>query len=31
MTGFGKTTPVGMVMAHVVFGAVAGAIYVGMI
>jgi hypothetical protein len=31
MTGFGKMTPMGIVMAHVVFGAIAGAVYVGMI
>ncbi len=29
MTGFGKMTPVGMVMAHVVYGLVVGAIYAG--
>jgi len=29
MTGFGKMTPMGMVMAHVVYGLVLGAIYVG--
>lgn len=31
MTGFGKMTPMGMIMAHVVFGVVAGAIYVALI
>lgn len=31
MTGFGKMTPMGIVMAHVAFGVVAGAVYVGMI
>ncbi len=29
MTGFGKMTPIGMVMAHVVYGIVVGAIYAG--
>jgi len=29
MTGFGKMTPMGMVMGHVVYGLVLGAIYVG--
>ena len=29
MTGFGKMTPMGMVMAHVVYGIVVGAIYAG--
>lgn len=29
MTGFGKMTPVGMVMAHVVYGLLVGAIYAG--
>ncbi len=31
MTGFGKLTPVGMVMAHVVFGLVAGWIYTAVV
>lgn len=31
MTGFGKMTPMGIVMAHVVFGLVAGAVYVGLV
>ncbi len=29
MTGFGKMTPMGMVMAHVVYGILVGAIYAG--
>ena len=29
MTGLGKMTPMGMVMAHIVFGVVTGAIYAG--
>lgn len=29
MTGFGKMTPMGLVVAHVVYGLVTGAIYVG--
>ncbi len=29
MTGFGKMTPMGMVVAHLVYGLVIGAIYVG--
>ncbi len=29
MTGFGKMTPLGMIMAHVGFGLVTGAIYAG--
>ena len=29
MTGYGKMTPMGMTMAHVVFGLVAGVLYVG--
>ena len=28
MTGFGKMTPMGIVMAHVAFGLVAGGLYV---
>ncbi len=31
MTGMGKMTPMGMLMAHVVFGLVTGAIYVGIV
>lgn len=31
MTGFGKMTPIGVVMAHVVFGLVTGAVYVGLV
>lgn len=31
MTGLGKMTPAGMLMAHVVFGLVTGAIYVGIV
>lgn len=31
MTGFGRMTPVGIVMAHVVFGVATGAIYAGAI
>ena len=31
MTGFGKMTPMGMLMAHAVFGVVTGAIYVAVI
>jgi hypothetical protein len=31
MTGFGKMTPIGMVMAHAVFGLLAGAVYVATI
>ena len=31
MTGLGKMTPMGIVMAHVVFGLVAGAIYVAVV
>ncbi|MEE9417060.1 MAG: hypothetical protein V3V01_17405 [Acidimicrobiales bacterium] len=31
MTGFGKMTPMGMVMAHVVFGLVAGVIYAALV
>jgi hypothetical protein len=29
LTGFGSMTPAGVMMAHAVFGLVAGAIYVG--
>jgi len=29
MMGFGRMTPMGMVVAHVVYGLVLGAIYVG--
>lgn len=31
MTGMGKMTPMGIVMAHVVFGVVSGVIYVGIV
>ena len=31
MTGMGKMTPVGMVMGHVVFGLVAGAVYASLV
>jgi hypothetical protein len=31
MTGFGKMTPMGILMAHAVFGLVTGAIYVGIV
>lgn len=31
MTAFGKMTPAGMLMAHLVFGLVAGGIYVGVV
>lgn len=31
MTGFGKMTPIGLIMAHVVFSLVAGAIYVAVV
>lgn len=31
MTGFGKMTPMGMIMAHAVYGLVTGAIYVAVV